>query len=85
MSYSLVLGGISTTELVRLCCDLFFLYLRDHFCLFVMKSSSVSYIKHSCGLITDEMNVLVKAKPHFDIITCFMHTPGGHVKSLMMS
>lgn len=55
--------------MVHLCFHLFFLYLSDHFWLFVMKSACVSYIKHSCGLITDEMSVSVKAKPHFDIIT----------------
>lgn len=43
------------------------------FWLFVMKSPGVSYIKHSCGLITDEMSVSVKAKPHSDIITRLTH------------
>ena len=57
-----------------LCFHLFFLYLSDRFWLFVMKSVGVSCIKRSCGLITDEMSVSVKAKPHFDIITRLSHT-----------
>lgn len=50
-----------------------------------MKSASVSYIKHSSGLITDEMSVSVKAKPHFDIITRLAHTHSVNVNSLVMS
>lgn len=70
---------------VHLCFHLFFLFLSDRFWLFVMKSARVSYIKHSCGLITDEMSVSVKAKPHFGIITRLAHTQRRHVNSLVMS
>lgn len=54
---------------VHLCFHLFFLYLSNRFWLFVMKSAGVSYIKRSCGLITEEMSMSVKVKLHFDIIT----------------
>lgn len=44
------------------------------FSVFVVKSAGVRYIKHSCGLITHELSVSVKAKLHFDIITHYTHT-----------
>lgn len=47
-----------------------------------MKSARVCYIKHSCGLITDEMSVSVKAKPHFDIITSLAHTHTAQTRQL---
>lgn len=45
-----LLGGFSG---VLLAC----LYLSGVLGLFGMKSAGVSYIKHSCGLITDEQSV----------------------------
>lgn len=63
------MSGPDSLTSICLCFHLFSLYPSDGFWLFVMKSDSVGYIKHSCGLITDEMSVSVKAKPHFNIIT----------------
>ena len=73
----LMLGLISMTEFICV-----FLYLSDRFWMFVMKSAGVSYIKHSCGLITDEMSMSVKAKPHFDIITQLTHTHTAQTRQL---
>lgn len=56
------------------CVHLFFPSLSDRFWLFVMKYAGVTYIKHSCELITDEMSVSVKAKPRFGIITRLVRT-----------
>lgn len=42
----------------------------------------LSYIKHSCGLITDEKYVSVKGKSCFDIITHHTHTHWAETRQL---